>query len=730
MGISFRIEVNVEFKTYCGRKTVPVLLAALKIPRVKTHIVEAFRSASIIVYLVACGLRLTATSSPGVTQWRDPVRGTWIREDEITRPGDIVLVDRSAKCEIVVAPNENSAVKQAAVFLSGDIETITGFKPSIVVARSGGVPAIHLCTVTGNAVLPQRVKAGSLVGKWESYQILTDGSDVWLVGSNFRGTAFAAYTLSERLGIDPLYLWTGYKPAHHSILVLEATDFFQDPPVFRYRGFFHDDEDILPRPFDESGYPLETGTVPLRWYERFFETALRLRLNQVAPYVRVQRYHDVQKLASDWGLYYSSHHYDILLSNPYGFQRFGLGRLRNAGSEWDWFNNREGMLNFWRGGVLENRDVNCIWPVGLRNTNDYGYDFPDGMTDAEKNSTFREVIDAQVKMTKELLPLGSEAIFHFTLYTEMLNLYQKGKLNLPPEVIVVWPDDNDGHMRALPVGKDTWRHGVYYHLAYYDGGDPTKQVTHIINPATIDDQFGKIVSSGATEYLLVNVSELREFIMEARMIAAISWNGSESDSATVAADHYVGWWCREYFGEPAASDAVATYEGYYRLLDKSSKIWLGQTQVIAALNAMGAKFSGGATGHLQIDALPALEERDKAYGEVMSTARRAEARMNAEQRQYFFENAELGMLIDWRQTQAAILLDKAVFEPNVQQARLLCFRALDTLNTLEAEISRAERYPFEKWYRETWIRNADAPSNVHRSFKRTREFIIQNFLKP
>ena len=216
MGISFRIEVNVEFKTYCGRKTVPVLLAALKIPRVKTHIVEAFRSASIIVYLVACGLRLTATSSPGVTQWRDPVRGTWIRADEITRPGDIVLVDRSAKCEIVVAPNENSAVKQAAVFLSGDIETITGFKPSIVVARSGGVPAIHLCTVTGNAVLPQRVKAGSLVGKWESYQILTDGSDVWLVGSNFRGTAFAAYTLSERLGIDPLYLWTGYKPAHHS----------------------------------------------------------------------------------------------------------------------------------------------------------------------------------------------------------------------------------------------------------------------------------------------------------------------------------------------------------------------------------------------------------------------------------------------------------------------------------------------------------------------------------
>jgi hypothetical protein len=51
------------------------------------------------------------------------------------------------------------------------------------------------------------------VGKWEAYQVLTTGSDVWLAGSDSRGTAFAAYTLSERLGIDPLYMWTGYEPS-------------------------------------------------------------------------------------------------------------------------------------------------------------------------------------------------------------------------------------------------------------------------------------------------------------------------------------------------------------------------------------------------------------------------------------------------------------------------------------------------------------------------------------
>jgi hypothetical protein len=31
--------------------------------------------------------------------------------------------------------------------------------------------------------------------------VVTDDRNVWLAGSNARGTAFAAYTLSERLGI-------------------------------------------------------------------------------------------------------------------------------------------------------------------------------------------------------------------------------------------------------------------------------------------------------------------------------------------------------------------------------------------------------------------------------------------------------------------------------------------------------------------------------------------------
>src|SRR5262249_40556338 len=153
----------------------------------------------------------------------------------------------------------------------------------IVKTAGGDRPAIRLVTM-GHGQIPPAVDTRAMAGQWESYRVVTAGRDVWLGGSNPRGTAFAAYTLSERLGIDPLDIWTGYAPEHRDPLVLKRTNFAQNPPTFRYRGFFHDDEDLLPRPFDANGYPLQTGDVSLDWYRRFFETALRLRMNMVAPY--------------------------------------------------------------------------------------------------------------------------------------------------------------------------------------------------------------------------------------------------------------------------------------------------------------------------------------------------------------------------------------------------------------------------------------------------------------
>jgi hypothetical protein len=612
-------------------------------------------------------------------EWTNRVRASWIGDDKT--PRGVTLVSGNDVCDIVVAPTEASCVKQAATFLAGDIEKITGKRPPIVGGPRGGRPRIVLFTDPRDA--------------WEAYKIGTYPETVVCLGSDARGTAFAAYTLAERLGIDPLYHWTGYEPEHHNPLIVKPIDFESGPPTFRYRGMFHDDEDILPRPFENSGYPLRTGDVPTEWYAKYFETALRLRMNMVAPYTRVHRRHEIQKMASDWGLFYTSHHYDILLSNPFGYERFGLARARGVGGAWDWINNRDGMLRYWRGGVEENRDVDCIWPVGMRGTDDISYHFPPGTSEAEQGRIFKDIIERQVAMTKQLLPPDKTPLFHWTLYSEMLPKYLSGKLEVPDEVIIVWPDDNDGTMRGLPEKKDRWKHGVYYHLAYL--GKQVKQNAHIVPPTRIAEQFRKIVDAGATEYMLVNVSELREFVMEARMLAEIGWDAKAALAGDDAAKRYVDWWCREYF--PAApTDAAAAYADYYRLFDSYDKQWFGSDQLHGAL--AGEKSA------------PEVVHRAQAMSEASVVLDRTLAKLPWPQSQFFFDHVVLPLRFDQRPIQAAMAL-----RAGEKQS------AMEALEKLEIEILRAEHPPFEHWYRETWIRRGPKQWNVHRPYEEMRLFL-------
>ena len=144
--------------------------------------------------------------------WTGTVRGSWV-ENGAAAAGDVILAAKENVSQIVVVDDENSAVHQAAEFLAGDIEKISGYRPVVSNTAARGTVNIHLVT-SGHAAVPAAVNAASLQGQWESYRIVTAGRDVWLVGSNPHGTAFAAYTLSERLGIDPIYIWSGYQPGH------------------------------------------------------------------------------------------------------------------------------------------------------------------------------------------------------------------------------------------------------------------------------------------------------------------------------------------------------------------------------------------------------------------------------------------------------------------------------------------------------------------------------------
>jgi len=326
---------------------------------------------------------------------------------------------------------------------------------------------------------------------------------------------------------------------------------------------------------------------------------------------------------------------------------------------------------------------------------------------------------------------GAISLILFTLYTEMLPEYLSGRLDVPPEVTIVWIDDNDGRMRALPRAKDRWKHGVYYHLAYFSTTTRlTKQVTHLITPMRLEEEFRRIVGAGATEYMLVNVSELREYVMEARMLAEICWSAPTAFARPDAAGRYVDWWSREYFGDAAARDAARAYRGYYDVLSSWDQISVGANAVLEAMNALDAKVRHEADPAVAAADVAALERRGAAYQTLLQTVAAAAAKMTSDRQQYFFEHVAFPLLVDFRQTTAAVKLRKALAEPNADAARKWCLLAFADLKTLEGEIRHAERPPFERWYRKTWIRNDDSPYNVHRSYERVLSFLIAHYLEP
>jgi hypothetical protein len=442
----------------------------------------------------------------------------------------------------------------------------------------------------------------------------------------------------------------------------------------------------------------------------------------------VHRRFEVQKLASDWGLYYTSHHYDILVSNPYGLERFHLAAERGVRPEWNWFTNREGMIKFWRGGILENRDLDVIWPVGMRGTEDRPFVFPQGTTDEQKAATFREVINLQVSMVKQLIPKNKTPLFHFTMYSEMLPQYQKdpAAFALPRDVIIVWPDDNDGHMRALPAETGKWKHGVYYHLAYL-GGRLSKQLTHTVGPAVIASQFDKIVKAGATEYMLVNVSELRDYVMGARMLADITWDAPAIFTAPNAADRYTAWWSREYFGEDgrpgAAQAAEAAYHKYFELIDTPDKLWFASDAVEDLLDRLYHKVAGEAVSPFDPKTLSDLKSRRRQLEDALGIETRAEAIMPLAEQRFFSIDVGLGLEVAYEQTQAAVQLEEALVAPDATRMWQFVREARASLEQLETVLHRGEYPPFDRWYEQSWIRSATSFNNPHRPYVQLRAFI-------
>jgi hypothetical protein len=460
----------------------------------------------------------------------------------------VVVLD--AKVSIVVAPDESLPVQEAARDLAEDFEKVLGSKPRIATGMQGVAGEVVL--IGEKAKLPQGVQPAG-VTEPESFSIsVTEAPKaVVLAGADMRGTIYAIYEFSqEYLGVDPMYYWTDHQPLRRThVEIPDTLSKAFPPPVFKYRGFFLNDEDLLTgwAPGEEKD---KTG-ISLDAWNRIYETILRLKGNMVVPGTWIFPDDPQIKLAAKRGLIVTQHHAIPLGVNVARWPR---------DVPYNYSAHPEILERAWKDAVAAYpHDQEILWAVGLRGLSDVSYASMDPSVrgnDQALGALISKAIQDQMSIVRATYP---QAKFVTDLWQEGATLVRKGYLKIPSEVTTIWADLGYGYLQD--GGQVASGQGAYYHVAMMN--TRSNQLTEMVPVERIVNEFGRYTAVGATQYLLLNTSDIRPVSMTTKATMDIAWKGSLPGGAE-AANKYYEQWATEEFGKQAAPAVAKVYEKYFR----------------------------------------------------------------------------------------------------------------------------------------------------------------------
>jgi len=468
-----------------------------------------------------------------------------------------VAIDASVT--IVESAQEAGPVHRATQDLLGDFTKVFGRVPKLVSNLSEAGPVAILVAQREN--LPAGVDCTTTQDREAfAFSIASAAGKrvVCLTGADMRGTIYAIYEFSQRiLGVDPMYLWTDREPAKRTSISLPSD--FAKPypsPIFKYRGFFTNDEDlltgwVLPKKGEQTGIALST-------WDMVFETILRLKGNMVVPGTWIFPDDAQVHAATERGLIINQHH-----AIPLGVNvaRWPANIPYNFSTE------PKILERAWTNAVAEYKpDEEILWSVGLRGLSDTSYASLDEsvrFNDPLLGQRISDAIAEQMKIVRAKYP---NAQFVTDLWQEGARLMQEGYLKIPPEVSLVWADTGYGDMQD--DGKAAAGQGMYFHVAMMNG--QANQLSEMVSARVIQSEIGRYINAGATSYFLVNTSDIRPVAMTTRAVMEMAYAGNLTGAPAPtggaegeADDGFYKRWATEEFGAKSAEALARIYKEYF-----------------------------------------------------------------------------------------------------------------------------------------------------------------------
>ena len=416
--------------------------------------------------------------------------------------------------------------------------------------------------------------------------MLTHGDDLYILGSDTRGTMWGVYHFAEAcLGVDPMYLWTDRMPKPQTDIELQDVSLASDGPSFKFRGWFVNDEDFLTewQPFEgrrNNDYKYYARIMHPSVSDKIIETALRLQINMIIPssfndILNSPEAYAVNK-AAQRGLIVTQHHIEPLGVGGFNFDDY-FERQGKEAPLFSYLKNPNKLEEVWTKYVeawAAYPDV--IWQLGLRGRGDraiWAHDPSIPKDDAARGAIISDAIKFQYDLVRKHDPDGYMTL---TLWLEMARLMEHGHIKIPDDINIIFADNSPG----WGFSPDFYRvernpakqYGIYYHLQLWGTGPHFIQG---ISPQKTYEVISTAVDHHSDAYCMLNVGNVREFVQGLTLTSQLLFNYEHYSVQEATGD-----WFKFYYGE-YAEDAAKVYRQFYDhyRLDTENKYRTGFTRM-------------------------------------------------------------------------------------------------------------------------------------------------------
>ena len=373
-----------------------------------------------------------------------------------------------------------------------------------------------------------------------------------VTASDDLGFVYGLFEVSRQfLGVQPFWFWNDqmFQP-RVEVDIPENFHFESAPYRVRYRGWMINDETLLSH-WKVNGSAEEP-------FRMAFEALLRCGGNMVIPGTGTEGVKHRQS-AADMGLILTQHH-----SEPLGAPLF-VQKYPELEARFSRYPDKFRAL--WQEGIDAQQGKRVIWNIGFRGQGDRPFweDDPQYDSPEARGKLMSTLMREQYDMVKQENP---NAVCCTNLYGEIMELYRGRYLDLPEDVIRIWADNGYGKMvsrrqendnpriPALPQKGEAGRHGIYYHVSFYDL-QAASHITMLPNSAEfVGQELTQALERGADDYWLINCSNIKPHTYLLDYVAQL-WREGAADAA-----QHRRRYAEIYYGSEQPGRVAADLAGY------------------------------------------------------------------------------------------------------------------------------------------------------------------------